>query len=108
MNWDEYQKHVADLWMENPDPVKNIDHCVFGLLEETGEVAGLFKRLHRGDNGGAMNQDKLTKEMGDVIYYWTKLCMMFDLDPREVLQQNIEKLLDRKARNVLTGSGDNR
>lgn len=45
------------------------EEAFFGLIEEAGEVAGVFKRAARGDNGGELDLDKLTKELGDLLWY---------------------------------------
>jgi NTP pyrophosphatase (non-canonical NTP hydrolase) len=57
---------------------------------------------------GHFDKDHLKKELGDVLYYWTRLCTTFDLTPQEVLEANVAKLEDRLARNVMSGSGNDR
>lgn len=44
----------------------------------------------------------------DVFDSLLGLCFKFDLPPALVMKKNIEKLLDRKQRNVLRGDGDER
>ena len=48
------------------------------------------------------------KELGDVLWYVANLCSDLEISMEEVAIKNIEKLQDRKERNVIHGSGDNR
>jgi NTP pyrophosphatase (non-canonical NTP hydrolase) len=57
---------------------------------------------------GNLDIENLKKELGDVAFYWARICRHFDLYPSEVLQANIEKLVSRKERGTQRGSGDNR
>lgn len=64
-----------------------------GLAGESGEVVDLIKKIvfHGHENA----KDKVKGELGDVAHYWVILCDMFDFDPAEVLQENIDKLKKR-------------
>jgi NTP pyrophosphatase (non-canonical NTP hydrolase) len=102
--WQDYIEFVNSTWLDGQ--LDECAHAGFGLVEEAGEVAGCFKRGYRGD--GAVDVDKLKKELGDTIYYWTKVCELHGLDPVDVINDNVEKITDRKARGVLRGSGGDR
>lgn len=81
-----------------------------GLADEAGEVAGKLKRVIRQDNNvvtDEMRQD-LKKELGDVLWYVNFLTTQLGLTLDEVAETNLQKLVDRKERGVLKGSGDNR
>lgn len=83
---------------------------VLGLAEEAGEVAGKFAKMFRDDNG-AMTDDRqraIVKELGDVCWMIAEICTNLNITLADVMMLNIEKLTDRKARNVINGSGDNR
>lgn len=57
----------------------------FGLIEEAGEVAGVFKRAARGDNDGGLDRYKLTKELGDLWWYTVRCAIVCErLAPQEV------------------------
>jgi len=98
----------------------NLDHFVHGLTEEAGEVAGVMKRFHRGDaaygtwsheTGDTLSvvaKDKLVSELGDVLWYVAMIADLLEVRLEEVANRNLAKLADRKTRNVITGSGDNR
>ena len=101
----------------------SLDHFVHGLTEEAGEVAGVMKRFHRGDDkyrevkadfGGPkvrltpFAKEKLLDEIGDVLWYIAMIADELETPLEDVAQRNIKKLADRAARKVITGSGDNR
>lgn len=83
---------------------------VFGLTEEAGEVAGKFAKIIRDKNGIINTEDEkaIEKELGDVCWMLAEICTVMGLTLEDVMQHNLDKLTDRKNRNVLTGSGDNR
>lgn len=88
----------------------SIAYAGLGLAGETGEVADIIKKIIRDDSGEISDEvrGKLFKEIGDVAWYWARLCKEFGFDPAAVLAANMDKLLSRKERGVLKGSGDNR
>jgi len=81
-----------------------------GLGNEAGEVLGKIKKVLR-DNGGDFTPElsaKIGDEIGDVLWYMAALCRDLSLNLDDIAQNNIQKLLDRQARNVIQGSGDDR
>lgn len=76
-----------------------------GLANEAGEVDGVIKKWFR---DGDLVKENLAKELGDVLWYWARLCDAAGIDPESVLTSNRAKLDSRKERGVLGGSGDNR
>lgn len=83
---------------------------VLGLSDESGEVLGKFKKLLRDKQGVMTDEDKaeIVKELGDVLWYITTVSHLLGSSLDEVARKNNEKLLSRKQRDVLGGSGDNR
>ena len=77
-----------------------------GLVGEAGEVAEKVKKVIR--DKGNLNQAELVKELGDVLFYVTALANHLGSDLQSVANANIKKLHDRKDRNKIKGSGDNR
>ena len=81
-----------------------------GLAGEAGEVAEHAKKAIR-DDGGEVSDERraaMAKELGDVLWYVAQLASELDLDLDEIAQANLEKLLSRQRRGVLSGSGDDR
>lgn len=81
-----------------------------GLAGEAGEVAEHAKKAIR-DDGGQLTGERraaMSKELGDVLWYVAQLASELDLDLEEIAEANLEKLLSRQRRGVLSGSGDDR
>ena len=81
-----------------------------GLAGEAGEVAEHAKKAIR-DDGGIVTEERrraMAKELGDVLWYVSQLASELDLELEEVAQANLEKLLSRQRRGVLSGGGDER
>jgi NTP pyrophosphatase (non-canonical NTP hydrolase) len=81
-----------------------------GLAGEAGEVAEHAKKAIR-DDGGEMTAERraaMSKELGDVLWYVAQLASELGLELDEIASTNLEKLLSRQRRGVLSGSGDER
>lgn len=88
----------------------DFSYPVMGLAEEAGEVSGKFAKAIR-DEGGKISEERklaIKKELGDVCWFIAEISTLLDLKLEDVMQGNLDKLADRKARGVLHGSGDNR
>ena len=87
-----------------------IEYLGLGLLSEAGEVAGKIKKVIR-DNNGVFDLEarmKIADECGDVLWYLAVLCGEIGVPLESVAAKNNAKLLDRLARGVIGGSGDER
>lgn len=103
-SFNEYQEACLSFRIQHSPPEERI----MGLFEEAGEVAGVFKRMLRGDYNHDVTATKLHKELGDVLWYLGQIAYDNGWKLSEIAQSNLDKLESRKARNVLTGSGDDR
>lgn len=101
---DDYQEKSAAFRVPTATPEERI----FGLLEEAGEVAGVFKRLFRGDYGPDVAGNFLAHELGDLLWYIANIATDNGWKLSEILQANLNKLEDRKLRNTILGKGDSR
>lgn len=83
---------------------------VLGLVGESGEIAEKFKKLVR-DKKGELSQedrDEIIKELGDILWYVNTVSHLLGSSLEEVAQKNLHKVLSRKDRGKISGSGDNR
>ena len=109
MNFNEYQHKCLET--ANYPPIGH--PCIYpalGLANEAGEVLGKLKKVFR-DDGGKFTEDKLSSlhsEMGDTMWYLATLAHELGFDLESIAIENIEKLKNRKQRNVIKGDGDNR
>ena len=99
----EYQNSAADT------AIYKVEHSVIypalGLAAEAGEVANKVKKILR---DGTFDREAIADEVGDCLWYIAALCRDLKVDMGELAQKNLDKLNDRKERNVLQGSGDKR
>jgi NTP pyrophosphatase (non-canonical NTP hydrolase) len=108
MDLSEYQRqsrrtaeYPREAWLAYP---------ALGLAGEAGEVAEHAKKAIRDDGGKVTDERraKMAKELGDVLWYVAQLASELGLDLDQIAQGNLEKLLSRQSRGVLSGSGDDR
>lgn len=67
-----------------------------GLGSETGEFQEIVKKIVF--QGKPLNEDTIfhmKRELGDIIWYWVNACRALDLDPNDVIQENVKKLESR-------------
>lgn len=85
-------------------------YVALGLVGEAGEVANKVKKVLRDSDGEVSEEVRqaLVGEVGDVLWYLARLSTELKTSLGVVGQENITKLLDRKDRGVLKGSGDTR
>jgi NTP pyrophosphatase (non-canonical NTP hydrolase) len=93
-----------------PGAGENIVYPTLGLAGEAGEVAEKVKKLLRDDDGVLSEERRgaLAAELGDVLWYVAQVATEAGLDLEEIAQANLDKLLSRQQRGVLSGSGDQR
>ena len=105
-NFDQYQKKTRETAVY---PIASaIEYTALGLSSEAGEVAGTVKKYLRRDFDKIELSNRLEAELGDVLWYAARLADELNLDLAGIARLNLEKLEDRKARNVIKGDGDNR
>jgi NTP pyrophosphatase (non-canonical NTP hydrolase) len=60
-----------------------------GIASEAGEVAGEIKKLLRDEK---WNAPQAIEELGDVAYYFARLCIALGQKPSELLDRSISKI----------------
>jgi NTP pyrophosphatase (non-canonical NTP hydrolase) len=98
MNANDYQRLAGRTLIAAPDfdiaPAEVlIAWNALGLAGEAGEVVDLVKKGVFHQHG--LDRDKLSKELGDVLWYVAALCSTLNLSLSEVMEANIEKLRRR-------------
>jgi NTP pyrophosphatase (non-canonical NTP hydrolase) len=67
-----------------------------GLAAETGEFIEVPKKIiFQGKPLTDENVFHMKRELGDVIWYWINACRALNLDPNDVIDENIRKLESR-------------
>lgn len=70
--------------------------AAIGLAAETGEFAEIPKKCVF--QGKPLNEEALyhmKRELGDIFWYWTNACRALNLDPNDVILENVNKLKAR-------------
>lgn len=106
----EYQDQAINTVVDTGDDFKNLMAFVLGLGGESGEVLEKVKKIVRDKNGELDHTDKeeIIKELGDVLWYIAVIADQLGYGLQAVADLNTAKLISRKNRDVLGGSGDNR
>lgn len=86
----------------------SIVYTTLGLVNEAGEFAGKVKKWIRDETPGDELAAACEAEAGDVLWYLARVCDELGISLSEVAIGNQRKLMDRKSRDVIGGSGDKR
>ena len=109
MDFSEYQS-LSRRTAKYPRAGTDMTYPALGLCGEAGEVAEKVKKTIR-DDGGVLSDERraaLARELGDVLWYLSQLATEAGLDLKEIAADNLDKLLSRQERGVLSGTGDER
>lgn len=118
MQLNEYQKLAMTTCT---DSSWNFAYMFMNLVGEIGEFASkCAKFIRKGKARFRENnqfcqisveeqeREGLRKELGDCLWQLSGLCTVMGWDLDDIAQENLNKLADRKKRNVIVGEGDNR
>lgn len=83
-----------------------ITYPLLGLVGEVGEFANKYKKVIR--DGREFPIDDMVSELGDILWYLSNLAYDCGIALDVIARENVAKLQDRQARNVIGGSGDKR
>lgn len=80
------------------------------LASEAGEILGKLQKCIRDKQGrmDSLDLEGVMYECGDVLWALAAIANDCGFSLDDVLASNVRKLSDRKNRNKLSGSGDNR
>ena len=94
MNQRDYEDYVQLRSREYVDA----NYCAVAIPEEAGEVAGYWKKYQlRGNPGGKLAPVDLMNELGDVLFYVTRMASLHGWTLSEVMDANKTKL-DARAK----------
>lgn len=89
-------QRIAELEKEpNLNPALLMTAAI-GMAAEGGEFAEIPKKLFF--QGKEFTEDvrfHMKRELGDIIWYWINACRALNLDPNEVIDENVLKLESR-------------
>ena len=129
MTLNEYQQQAMTTCLPEAE---NFTYMMLNLVGEVGEFAGkVAKAIRKGKAMVERNEfypfkpdtnnvirasammidedfEELQKEAGDILWQLSGLCSVMGWQLEDIAQQNLDKLADRKSRQVIDGSGDDR
>lgn len=73
--------------------VGGVVNASFGLSGETGELNDMIKKAIF--HGHELEEEKVKKELGDIMWYVAMMCESFGFEMEEIMQMNIDKLKAR-------------
>jgi len=90
-----YESYGADgEYMHGPDINVPLLLCgAIGLGSETGEFQEIVKKMvFQGKPLTEETRFHMKRELGDIMWYWINACRALDLDPNDVVAENVKKL----------------
>lgn len=120
MELNEYQEKAMTTCTES---CANPMYMLLNLAGELGEVASKIAKAIRKEQLVVENNNLvwlgceegaedfwrgIKDELGDCLWQLSGTCTSINYTLEEVAERNLEKLADRKKRNVIIGNGDNR
>jgi NTP pyrophosphatase (non-canonical NTP hydrolase) len=95
----DYLDGMWDDKLEEKGPSINVPLLLtsaIGLGSETGEFQEIVKKLFfQGKPLTEETKFHMKRELGDIIWYWTNACRALNLDPNDVISENVTKLKAR-------------
>jgi len=77
-----------------------------GLAGEAGEVVDLLKKVV--GHSHPLDKDKLTEELGDLLWYLSDIATLHEIDLQAVARRNIKKLKIRYPEGFTSSASINR
>ena len=96
-SYDHLHRRITEL--QNGTPVINPSLLLtagIGLASEGGEFNEIVKKMFF--QGKPLNEENvfhMKRELGDIIWYWINACRALNLDPNDVIDENVKKLESR-------------
>lgn len=97
-NYDYLHRRIEEL-RNQTDPTVNpslLLTAAIGMAAEGGEFAEIPKKIFF--QGKPFNEESrfhMKRELGDIMWYWIQACRALNLDPNDVIQENVNKLESR-------------
>lgn len=88
-----FYQYAITKWFNEGDYKQRCTNFLLGLAGEVGEITDLLKKhiYHAHE----LDKDKLTKEIGDVLWYLVAIAEVNDISMEDVTKANLEKLEKR-------------
>lgn len=107
-NLNDFQNRLKTL-DDNNINVPLLMTAAIGLGSEAGEFQEIVKKIvFQGKLLSPENIFHMKRELGDIIFYWINACTALNLNPNDVIQENIDKLSKRYPNGFSVEKSENR
>jgi len=91
-----FMNRIDDLDVNSEVNIPLLITAGFGLGSEGGEFQEIVKKiLFQGKELSPDNIFHMKRELGDIMWYWSNACRALNLDPNDVIAENVSKLESR-------------
>ena len=88
-----FDKRLVSLQMESDINIALLLTGAIGLGAESGELQEIVKKMiFQGKPLSDENIFHMKRELGDIMWYWINACRALNLDPNDVIAENVRKL----------------
>lgn len=98
-NYDHLHRRISELRNDPDTSHMNpslLLTAAIGLAAEGGEFAEIPKKIFfQGKPYTEESRFHMKRELGDIMWYWINACRALDLDPNDVINENVNKLRSR-------------
>jgi NTP pyrophosphatase (non-canonical NTP hydrolase) len=97
MEFSDYQKQAqtTDQMPLQPEDIKALMLPLLGLAGETGSLLTHYKRFFRDGEGYGFFRDRISEELGDILWNVANIATKTNLSLEDVAGKNLEKVRDR-------------
>lgn len=88
-----FADRVEDIALNAEINTARLATASIGISGEVGEFNEHVKKLFF--HGKDLNVEAMKSELGDIMWYWINACTALNLDPNEVISNNVNKLKAR-------------
>ena len=88
--------HLIDLDRDTGVNIALLLTGSIGIASEGGEFSEIVKKcVFQGKPLDDETKFHIKRELGEIMWYWINSCRAMDLDPNEVIEENVNKLKSR-------------
>lgn len=92
MTGNEYQKFAARTINHNLSKRDQINHALFGMCGEVGELHSLYQKRFQGHT---FEENDYKKELGDLLWFIAEYCTANGWLLEDIMKMNVTKLYKR-------------
>lgn len=95
-HFQDFSSRLTALQQDNDINFSLLMTAAIGMAAETGEFCEIPKKILF--QGKPVNEETIfhmKRELGDVLWYWINACRALNLDPNDVIAENVRKLESR-------------